>query len=249
MRHYSAPQPLPCKWRPPISASWFTSIRESTPRALGFNVSQQIGNTGIGFQVGGQVAATGAIDVTLALGVSFDANVAAANRFYVVTGTDPNNPVSSAKLSLGVQTTQGLTAAATFGELQVGITNGTITLASTASSTQPASLGVVLKDASATPDGKITLQEINDLAGQGQLASLLATPTIDAGLHVSLPVNLPPPPNTSPLVFIADWQLHSVDDLSKPPTIAQSTLDTLQAYLDQLKQFDINTVLYGLQSW
>lgn len=212
--------------------------------ALGFNISQQIPNTSVGIQAGGQIVATGSVDIGVTLGVSFDVNAAAGDRFYIVTGNDPNAPVSQAKLNLLIQTTQPLTAAATFGDALVQISSGSLSLSSTTASTPPtpASLGVALRDPGATPDGRITLNEL-----QSQLAGVLAPPTIDGELKAVLtidPQTLPPPAGHDPLAFNLDWQWRQLSDLANPPTI---TAPELQAYLDQASHFDINTILYGLQ--
>src|SRR5436190_8197683 len=55
--------------------------------ALGFNVNAKLPGADIGIQLAAQAAVIGSVDVTLGIGVSFDANLSAADRFYVLTGT------------------------------------------------------------------------------------------------------------------------------------------------------------------
>jgi hypothetical protein len=197
--------------------------------ALGFNINTQIPGANIGFQASAQAAATAAVDVNLGLGVSFDAGLAAADRFYVITGT-PAAPVSQGALSLAIQNTEPIVATATLGALQVGITNGTLSLTNYATQIPPtpmpplvpASIGIALKDPSASPDGKLTLREIQDLTSQGRLRDILDTPTTNGKLHVDLPVTLPPglsPQGCTPLEIIADWQWQDVSGLAAPPQI------------------------------
>ncbi|MDZ4819489.1 MAG: hypothetical protein SGJ20_11000, partial [Planctomycetota bacterium] len=225
--------------------------------ALGFNVNTQLQGSGIGFQLAAQTAVTGAVDATLGLGVSFDSNLSAADRFYVITGT-PIAPVSTATLNLAVNANATIQASATLGSLQVGINNGSLSLTSSGSLVPPptpvpqASLGIALRDPTAVPDGKLTLKEIQDLTAQSNLASILESPSLNGKLHVDLPIAWPaglPQPNCGPdpLKIVADWTWQNINDLSTPPQIGQPTSETVQCYANALTQFDINTVLAGLQ--
>ncbi len=232
----------------PDDVQFALRFERSVSDTLNFNVDRGItiggGGPTLGFQVNGQIDASGAIGVDLRMGLSFASGLAPTERFYILAGSD-----SAADLRVKVTTPSPFNATASLGLLTVGIQGGTATVAGkTGGAIDPskdATFHLQLADpgTGAAADGKITLGEL--LSPSSALKVITnATTTINGAAKIELPlapISGVTPAGANPKLTLNWADLGNLSSL----TVTDQDLDS---YLAGATNFNADTALAGIEA-